>query len=1082
MIKIILKILLLLLYIGCTPEVIPLVYAPEASTERTTLSLELKDGSSMDTKSPMLEGSETVRSGAMVAVYYTSTGLMDSVQEIPSSMEGSISLPMGQEVEIFVLGNLWAIDKSSGEKTNIAHAYAEYFPASISELKSWEYRLTGGDINADYRQERLSEVAVYGIPFSGSTKLTSYGNMRTLTISCKRLFSKISLCVDHSGLDGGKNVDYFRNVSLHLRQANALMKPFADLPVKAMGQEDVIEGDYDPAMTNGSRLVFDFYVPENMQGTLLPGNTDPSAKDYDDIVARYGKELAGLLTYVEFAAEVNPDAGGYGGDVVYRFYLGADNCSNFDLERNRCYNIELDFKVNSLFDPDWKVNSQISDNREIGICADAARTRLLPSGQLVAVRKNRPGKVYPYVIAGQGNAVRKPDGIKDPSYSPADLSECAFAVDFQGLDAMGISAVYEAESGLITFSVTDQSKFSPGEEIELTLTTVPEGKSSTFVVRSYDDISVEWDRSVTRDFVPGMSRTASLSGFSSEVSYRSTTEHCYKDEAVPGQEGVISSSYSANPVISGNSFKLYNFACCIADVCMESTLYFRPVDDFNDGNNDGVLDDADAFACRIVNRWPDVEFIGSNHPRRIELDVAGNEEDIYLEISMRADYGTRMLSYSDFDKTIFDMVYQPHLYFSSGASELKDADGNTLYQGDEDIYIGLRRTENKYYFGWPVYEIYRNRIGDRYSTRQAVTYVNYYIAYMPSLHKPGTFYAKLSDYMDIAFLPFLSKDFDADFADAYHDYTLWNSQYLDYEYRILAENSVSATSGKNVQFGLKNNSTLKLYAKAMASTEADYSDNGISQSISISQESTGGPLRMSFVETGSNNHTAGPHNVYASITNKHSGESREEFLGDFRVYIHFIAGLMPEIDGVVDIYPEFLSDASRCSYWDVADEIYPSIWIKSASTFHYSSFNEPPGAAPVLTFAPEIGVVGDRSSASKLIPEDLPTSLAVDPITRLTPECPYDQGMNYQLWQDAYFFLETCKDYPATFCELIHKNGNYEFRFDDGSAVGTNIYKATAWADLKDPAAEGYYHFHFLGDLRGDCGSWVPLFDRYAGL
>ena len=93
----------------------------------------------------------------------------------------------------------------------------------------------------------------------------------------------------------------------------------------------------------------------------------------------------------------------------------------------------------------------------------------------------------------------------------------------------------------------------------------------------------------------------------------------------------------------------------------------------------------------------------------------------------------------------------------------------------------------------------------------------------------------------------------------------------------------------------------------MASTEADYSDNGISQSISISQESPGGPLRMSFVETGSNNHTAGPHNVYASITNKHSGEIREEFLGDFRVYIHFIAGLTPEIDGVIDIYPEFLS-------------------------------------------------------------------------------------------------------------------------------------------------------------------------------
>lgn len=113
-----------------------------------------------------------------------------------------------------------------------------------------------------------------------------------------------------------------------------------------------------------------------------------------------GIERAALLTYVEFCGEVNPDAGGYGGPVIYRFYLGEDNCTNFDVVRGRRYDVTLSFNVNSLFDPYWKVSPELTDGRNVGISADSGFSSPLPFGQMVAVRCNRPGRMYLYVEAG----------------------------------------------------------------------------------------------------------------------------------------------------------------------------------------------------------------------------------------------------------------------------------------------------------------------------------------------------------------------------------------------------------------------------------------------------------------------------------------------------------------------------------------------------------------------------------------------------------------------------------------------------------------------------------------------------------
>lgn len=1090
---------ILLLGSACSPEVLPTVLDSEDAQGRVYVNLDIK-GEGFDTKASLLEGSENVYSGALVAVYYSSTGLMDSVQEIPADMQTVLSLPAGQEVDLFVLGNLWAIDKDDASKRNLAGVYAENFPSNVGSLKSFSYHLDGRDINSEYRHQNFSEIAEYGIPFVGSLSSRSYSGSESITVECRRLFSKISLTVDHSGLDGGENPDYFRNVKLYLRQANCAMMPFSDEPQRALSASDIIDGDYDPSMVNASKMCFDFYVPENMQGTLLPGNEDPELKDRDYIVSKLGSDLAGLLTYVEFTAEVSADAGGYGGPVTYRFYLGNDNCSNFDLQGNRQYDVTLGFRVSSLFEPDWKLSPDLSDNREIGICADAARSRLLPEGQMIAVRKNRPGSAYVYVKAGQGGVLRKPDGLCDSADPPASLTECALTSDFLSrtnksedvpmrseLEALGISAFYDQGSGLLSFVVTDQSRFQAGKELTLSLKTVPSGVTSTLRIKTFENMSASWDGSLSEDFVPGMSRTAVLEGFSSALSYRSTTTHCYKDEALPGQEGVIQSSYEANPQLeSGACFKLYNFSNCSASGCYDSMFYLRPEDDFNDGNNDGVLDDNDALAFNIVNSWPYVEFYGVKQAERIELDAAGTEEEIYLTVGVRKSAGVKSLYMSDFDPEIFDFVYQPHLRTGFGTTELRDEEGNLLYSGGVDSHIGMAVTSKKTSAGWPIYDIYRSRIGEKYSIRQPVSYSGYYINYMPVLSDTNIFHARYSNQIKIAFLPFLSENFDIEFDQEYHDYTFWNADYLDYEYRKLAENSIAAPSGKNVDFGLKDRSSLQLYAKPTASTELDFTENGISQSVRIIQETSAGPLTMSFVETGTNMHTAGPHKIYASFTNKHSGEIREELLGAFDIYLHFAVGL--DLDFLdngggsslsdINVFPVLVSDVSRCSYSLIEDSLYPQIWLKNAFSFEYFGGNEAPGSSVgCLSFPVEPGVVGNRSYAVKVLPS---TYDYEDAITSISPECRYDIFMYPNMWNDAVYYMELCQDYPYNICLLIHNKGNYEFCFDNGGAQGTKLFNDTAWSDLKAPDGKGYYHFQLLGDLRSDCGGWLPVFNHFT--
>ncbi len=553
-----------LFLMGCEPDNYPVAFDLPEGDEVAWTEIPVSIGTDLprveETKASLLKDVESKGTGALVLVFRTATGRMESYrfysqEELQNQAASPLKLrvPLA-ECDFYILGNLNAIRKSDGAAFSLADALGDDFPMDETSLEAMVYRLDGGDLNGTYRRERFAEVASCGIPYMHVRKTVntaaqlSAGKGIPDSDKCKRLFSKVTVRIDHSAFDGsGANPDYFVNRKLYLRQVNGRLQPFSTLPQKAAEASDVLsESDYDPDMraTNASVATYSFYVPENMQGTLLPGNTDSRRKTREELLAQGKSAVEPYVTYVEFEGSLDPAAGGYGGDVTYRFYVGSDNCSNFDLERGREYDIRLSFRVGSLFQPDWKVQlDSWTDTRLFCLTADAAFTDRLEDARMVAVRKNRDGAFYLYMNPsgrlGEGNALIGKDLASSTSFVPSSLADCSWYADWMSasttdgawLAARGIQPSWDKTTGCLKLSVVDAALFDShrGEEKELSLTLLPNGSAVSFKVKLLDNIviAVADGKSLTDEFYLGQKRTVTVSGFTgSTVFYAADQDPC----------------------------------------------------------------------------------------------------------------------------------------------------------------------------------------------------------------------------------------------------------------------------------------------------------------------------------------------------------------------------------------------------------------------------------------------------------------------------------------------------------------------------------------------------------------------------
>ena len=525
---------------SCEPELEGVVsFASGNETETKSLVLSLESESWPSTKTSLGEDVESIFSGAVLAAYDASTGRLDSELEIaPEALGGEVSmtLPAGRKYNLYILGNLWEIG-SGGRKRRVS------FPPDEASLKSLCYRMDGGDAGDGYRREKFSEAALYGIPLYWSQANVDIASAR-VNAGMKRLFARLTVEVDHSGI-AGSSLENFVNGSLRIRQINCRLSPFDPEGSRALSSEDIIDvGDGDLSMQNALCGDFVYYVPENRQGVLLPDNTDPALKNIESVEA-VSAGLGGRLTYVEFRGEIG-EGSGFGGTAVYRFLLGKDAVSDFDIERNLSFRVELGFRLESIFGAEWKVEVEgLSDRREFYLSGELAGR--VSDGRRVVVRKNRPAVLDLNILMRDGGPNLIDSALLvDEGYQPEHIGDVAWTSDFwsathdaanepkrEALAALGIAVSYAG--GRFLFEVSDPSRFVPGESVPVVLTLYPGGKKTGVEIVCREDITVSSDNGLPSDpLYVAQRRSLSFSGFEGNTIYyvadqNSTSggQHCY---------------------------------------------------------------------------------------------------------------------------------------------------------------------------------------------------------------------------------------------------------------------------------------------------------------------------------------------------------------------------------------------------------------------------------------------------------------------------------------------------------------------------------------------------------------------------
>lgn len=556
--------------VGCEPDDIPTEMVAAGAGPgyaEVPVALDFVAGDPQ-TKAPLLSGADDAqRGGVLFLVYRSATGRLDSYRFFkPAELAGAASRPLTlrlplAECDIYVLGNLLAVSRQDPSVTaDLAEALGSAFPADEAELEAMAYRLDGGNINAAWRRETMAEVAQYGIPFGCVDRKVPVASLLSSGLSVPRgspswMFARVEVTVDHGLFDGGDpaKVGYFTNRTLKMRQANLRLLPFSSAGMKALSAADVGDGDLDPAMTNGTSNTYVFFVPENRQGTApeaaFAAASDAAGKSRLKVPSNTLIPAAcrDFGTYVEFRGTLDKDAGGFGGDVTYQFYLGANETTDFNLERGRRYRIRLCFSADGLFHPDWRVQPDLSDTRLFRLTADPSFSTDIGdvnAGRMLAVRGNRAGALYVYMNPGGRlggtNRLLGKEVWPPAEFAMADLSDCAWYGAFmtagteeaEWLAARGIRPAWDRDAARLTFSVADAAKFRThvGESRTFTLALLPGGTvTASFTVRLFPDLSltVADGKSLTDEFYLGQKRTVTVSGFAGQdIRYAAVQEGC----------------------------------------------------------------------------------------------------------------------------------------------------------------------------------------------------------------------------------------------------------------------------------------------------------------------------------------------------------------------------------------------------------------------------------------------------------------------------------------------------------------------------------------------------------------------------
>lgn len=200
------------------------------------------------------------------------------------------------------------------------------------------------DIQAINDQESFEQgVSFSGVPSAGipmicrePARITVMKGQNSVSVSLVRMVARIDFRIDRSRLYGGSSLSV---LAVRIRDAAVPGSP-----------DQATRNDLN-ALNRGQSI--SLYAFENLQGDLLPGNTDPWKKVPSRIPG-----AADRCSYIE--VDCSYDSGEMSSDdITYRMYLGKNTTTNFDVCRNTVYQLTLVPTENEIYGSrgSWKIES-----------------------------------------------------------------------------------------------------------------------------------------------------------------------------------------------------------------------------------------------------------------------------------------------------------------------------------------------------------------------------------------------------------------------------------------------------------------------------------------------------------------------------------------------------------------------------------------------------------------------------------------------------------------------------------------------------------------------------------------------------
>ena len=374
---------------------------------------------SIETKSS-ITASETAVANLNLFIYYEGNLEKSSYMESPTSF--SISLVKGRTYNMYVLANMGKVTA----------------PLTEEEMKGYQYSIS-----------KVTDIKLV-LPMCWSLEdQTISGSGPRININLERMVSRINFSIDSSELED------FTVTAVRLRQAPLKMYPFFDNGSEgsmASNLSEVGDGDWasssDLTKLNAGQKIW-FYALENCQGVLLPGNKSAESKIPSEIP--YGSELC---TYLEMTASYSGEYEGVpvsSDNVVYRFYIGNDNCSDFNVRRNNSVDISLTVTRDRIFDESWKV-SYGDDLPEVNY----SLTIVKPNMELSIGETANLSAMYIKNVGGVKNSESDVTAYAAWSSSNASVATVsAGKITAKGVGTATITATYNGYTAKSTVTVTD---------------------------------------------------------------------------------------------------------------------------------------------------------------------------------------------------------------------------------------------------------------------------------------------------------------------------------------------------------------------------------------------------------------------------------------------------------------------------------------------------------------------------------------------------------------------------------------------------------------------------------------------------